>query len=60
MQKIEFTSHKYATELIKFLINLSIMRVTRYLESLPSLTYRNLLSISKLVRKQSFGCSRFV
>lgn len=60
MQKIEFTSHKYATELIKFLINLSIMRVIRYLESLPSLTYRNLLSISKLVRKQSFGCSRFV
>lgn len=60
MQKIEFTLREYATELIKFLINLSIMRVIRYLESLPSLTYRNLLSIFKLVRKQSFRCLRFV
>lgn len=60
MQKIEFTLRKYATELMKFLINLSIMRVIRYLEPPPSLTYRNLLSIFKRVRKQSFRCLRFV
>lgn len=60
MQKIEFTLHKYATELMKFLINLSIMPVIRYLESPPSLTYRNLLSIFKRVRKQSLRCLRFV
>lgn len=47
MQKIEFTLDKHATELIKFLINLSIMRVIRYLFRLlhivPISKQRNLL-----------------